>query len=68
MFGDMSPSQINEKMDWVTEFVTIEDQKSSDSRGAHTLITVISLGSSGLLAESEQAHIEKWREWSSGSK
>ena len=53
MFGDVSKSQLVEKVVWVTE-KTIYNQLNSTHPHNQTLIIIISLAKAGLFAETDQ--------------
>ena len=56
IFGDISESQLKEKMDFLTERAIANDLNKAHGPKQLTFITVISLAYYGLLAESEQRH------------
>ena len=56
IFGDISESQLKEKMDFVAEIAIANDLNKAHGPKQLTFITVISLARNGLLAESEQIH------------
>ena len=51
-FGDVSKSQVMEKLDLTTE-MALYNQHNSTQPNSQTLIVIISLAMDGLLAESE---------------
>ena len=51
-FGNLSMSQLKEKMDLVTE-VTVYNQHSNKQPNTQILIVIISIAMNGILAESE---------------
>jgi hypothetical protein len=56
VFGDISESQLKEKMDFVAEKAIANDLNKAHGPKQLTFITVISLAWLGLLTESEQKH------------
>ena len=61
IFGDMSLSQVIEKVDSATEWVST-GQKNAHGVKEHNLVVIISLAYNGLLAESDQEHTKWWNE------
>ena len=54
IFGDISESQLTEKMDFLTEIAIANDYNKAHGPKQLTFITVISLAFFGLLAESDK--------------
>ena len=52
LYGDLSMSQLKEKMDLVNE-VTVHNQLNNKQPNTQILITIISLAMDGILAESD---------------
>ena len=61
-FGDMSLSQVIEKVDSATEWVST-GQKNAHGVKEHNLVVIISLSFNGLLVETYQGHSNLWNEW-----
>ena len=56
IFGDISESQLKEKMDFITEIAIAHDYNKVHGPKQLTFITIISLAFAGLLAESDKEH------------
>ena len=66
MFGDMSHSQLNEKMDWLTMFTIRQDRKSAFGQDIRTFIVIVSLSHNSLMVEIEPDHTRIWNDRTSG--
>ena len=62
IFGDISVSQLKEKMDFLTEIAIANDYNKAHGPKQLTFITVISLAKWGILAESDLEQKEKYEE------
>ena len=62
-FGNISLSQLLERMNWVTEMAIINANVNEFRQKKLMLIVVISLGNHGLLVETEPHHEYTWEEW-----
>ena len=54
-FGDLSMSQLLEKIDYVVEMIFLNQIKNTQAK-TKILITIISLAKNGILAESNSVH------------
>ena len=61
IFGDISLSQLLEKMDFLTEFGLTNDHLKTQGLEKRILITIISLSKEGLFVESDKEHRKKYK-------
>ena len=61
-FGDISMSQLSEKMDWLTEIAITEGQMSANGQRVLLLFAIISLCNYAILPEKYEGHAKAFNE------
>ena len=62
VFGDISKSQVIEKMLWAYEIAMMNDQKSAKGQKPCTFIAIISIGEFGSFYQTDKDHKEEYEQ------